>query len=188
MNRVRGALALAACVLLVGLIGLAEPGTEPYPRHHDAALTEWGDNGRYAARVAEVAVARRVEPAPGTYGSPVEAPPGAVAVAIRLEHRVHRETVGIATLATLESREGGAARALSTTSMPSTGPGFVGAGSLIFIVTEDSVPGARLVLPAQRQLFTGLAVDTIRVDLELTDGSPTHESVRLRPDFTTVAT
>lgn len=185
--RARGALALALCLILVGLIGLAIPDTsESFPRHRDVGLGEWADDSRYAARVIRVDLARRVEPAPDSYDRPVEAPPGAVAVVVELEHRVHKETIGVASLASFESQDGRTAKALAISRLPETGPGFTGAGPLVFIVTTDSVPGARLVLPSRRQLFTGLVVDTIRVDLELTDATPIHQAVQRNPESRTV--
>lgn len=185
---IRGVVALAICLLLVGLIGLKVPDTaESFPQHHDARPGEWADNTRYAARVVGTDLARRVEPAPDSYDRLVEAPPGAVAVVVEIEHRVHEEAMSVTSLATLESRDGHSAKALASSRLPDTGPGFVGAGPLIFVVSADSVPGARLVLPSRRQLFTGLVVDTIRVDLELTDTTPIRESVQRAPETRRVA-
>ncbi|MDO5501185.1 MAG: hypothetical protein Q4F67_16050, partial [Propionibacteriaceae bacterium] len=81
-SRLRGALALVVCLILIGLIGLAVPGDRDWLRHRDVPVGQWAENDRYAARVAEVEVARRVERAPDSYGRPVEAPPGAVAVVV----------------------------------------------------------------------------------------------------------
>lgn len=187
VERARGALALTVCLLLVGLIGLAVPDRAgSFPQHHDVGPGEWAENTRFAARVVGVALARRVEPAPDAFDRPVEAPPGAVAVVVGLEHRVHQEAIGVASLARLESPDGRTAKALISSRLPDTGPGFVGAGPLIFIVTADSVPGARLVLPSRGQLFTGLVVDTIRVDLHLTADTPIDDIIRRAPETTAV--
>lgn len=187
MSRARGVLALAVCVVAVGLIGLAVPGTQEHPRHRDAALGAWADNAHYSARVVDVTLARTVEHPPDSYRKPVEAPPGAVAVVIRLEHRTHREVVRVASLSSLVGGDGRRSRAASSSAIPETGPGFIGAGELIFIVAEDSVAGARLVLPSQSRLFTGLVVDTIRVDLALDATTPVADRVEVRPEDRRVA-
>lgn len=186
MTRLRGALAITVCIILTGLIGLAIPPEETWPRYRDVGLGEWGDNGRYAARALAVELARSAAPAEEGSGRTVEAPPGAVVVVIRAEHTPHERTVLFTSGARLLGGDGSTNHAQGESTVPEPGPGFVGAGDLIFVVAEDAVPGAQLALRSRTQLFTRVPTDTIRVDLGLTDRTPVADWVRVTAGETRV--
>lgn len=178
MTWLRGAVALAICVVLTGLIGLAMPPEENWPRYRDVPMGEWGDNGRYRARALQVTLARAAAPSEGGSSRTVEAPPGAVVVVIRAEHSPHLESVLFTPGARLIGGDGSSNMAQGESTVPEPGPGFVGSGDLLFVVAEDAVDGAELALRSRTQLFTRVPTDTIRIDLRLDDRTPIEDWVR----------
>ncbi len=186
MTRLRGALALGICIILTGLIGLTIPPEDTWPRYRDVGLREWGDNGRYAARALDVKLARAAAPAQEGSGRTVEAPPDAVVVVIRAEHTPHEKTVLFTSGARLLGGDGSTNHAQGESTVPEPGPGFVGSGDLVFVVSEKAVAGAHLALRSRSQLFTQVTTDTIRVDLGLSDRTPIEEWVRVTAGGTRV--
>ncbi|WP_425310004.1 hypothetical protein AADG42_14960 [Ammonicoccus fulvus] len=186
MTRLRGALALAICIVLTGLIGLAIPPEDTWPRYRDVGLGEWGDNGRYAARALEVKLARSAAPEREGSGRTVAAPADAVVVVVRAEHTPHEKTVLFTSGARLLGGDGSVNHAQGESTVSEPGPGFVGSGDLIFVVSEEAIAGAHLALRSRNPLFTQVPTDTIRIDLRLSDRTPVEEWVRVTAGETRV--
>jgi hypothetical protein len=160
----RGGLALSICLVLVGLLGLATPPKDEFAVHTDVPVGQWGTNDEYAVRILDVTLTRRAEPAPDAGGRPIEAPRGAVLVVVTLEYRAVTEEVRLVSLSRFVDGKGRTSRALIQGDIPETGPGFIGTGQVVFVVDEATLPGSTLVFPSRSQLFTGMVLDTVRVD------------------------
>lgn len=166
----RAFLALAICVLVVGLLGILTPNLdeEVQTDYHDVAVGEQGQAQDFDATATSVRVGRSVLAT--EYDRTADASPGAVFVVVAIAADVREDTTvfnGIE-LITKDDHHYAPRSELISFNLQVTQPGFTGRGTVVFEVPEERLAGARLVIGPDKGSFE--FYDTaIRVDLALND-------------------